>query len=115
MSEMHRNRHDDLLDGMSGTMESSPVHDTTRRSVLVESGKDMIRKIDETSTDSWFPRAAAPVDPQAGMRDATATALHAATKRPQGGWDPMEVWLRHIDQPRRQRQHAMTDDPRRRG
>jgi len=74
----------------------------------------MIRKIDEASTDSWFQRAPAPVGPEADTRTVTASAAHALADRSQGGWDPMEVWLRHIDQPRRLRQRATPTDSRRR-
>jgi hypothetical protein len=81
----------------------------------VESRADTIRKIDETSTDSWFRRAPVPVAPEAGTRAVTASAAHALADRTQDGWDPMEVWLRHIDQPRRLRQRATPTDTRRRG
>ena len=74
-----------------------------------------IRKIDETSTDSWFQRAPAPVEPKAGTSAVTASAAHALADRSQDGWDPMEVWLRHIDQPRRLRQGATATDTPRRG
>jgi|MudIll2142460700_1097286.scaffolds.fasta_scaffold673728_2 hypothetical protein len=57
----------------------------------------MIRKIDETSTDSWVQRAPATIQPEAGTRAVTASAAHALADRSQDGWDPMEVWLRHID------------------
>jgi hypothetical protein len=73
----------------------------------------MIRKIDETSTDSWFQRAPAPAQPEAGTPVATVSAPHALADRSRGGWDPMEVWLRYIDQPRRLRQLATTTEPRR--
>ena len=75
----------------------------------------MIRKIDETSTDSWLQRAPAAGEPEAGVRAVTASAAHALADRSQDGWDPMEVWLRHIDRPRRLRQGATVADPRRRG
>lgn len=81
----------------------------------MESRKDMIRKIDETSTDSWFQRPHAPVEPQTETRAVTNSASHALANRSQVGWDPMEVWLRYIDQPRRLRQRATTAERRRRG
>jgi hypothetical protein len=74
----------------------------------------MIRKIDETSMDSWFQRAPAACESEAGTPAATASAAHALAGRSQDGWDPMEVWLRHIDQPRRLRQRATPTDTRRR-
>lgn len=81
----------------------------------MESRADMIRTIDETSTDSWFQRAPAVSEPEAGTRTVMTSAAHALADRSQDGWDPREVWLRHIDQPRRLRQRAAVNDPRRRG
>jgi len=75
----------------------------------------MIRTIDETSTESWFRRAPANREPEAGTSVVTASAAHSLADRSQGGWDPMETWLRHIHQPRRLRQLATAADPRRRG
>jgi len=75
----------------------------------------MIRKIDETSTDSWLQRAPAAGEREAGSRAETVSAALTPADRPQGGWDPMEVWLRYIDRPRRQRQHAASTDRQRRG
>jgi len=75
----------------------------------------MIRTIDETSTDSWFQRAPAAHDTDAGTSVVAASAVHALADRSKGGWDPMEVWLRYIDQPRRLRQLAAATGPRRGG
>ena len=75
----------------------------------------MISTIDETSTDSWFQRAEAVRDTEAGTSVVTASAVHALADRSKGGWDPMEVWLRYIDQPRRLRQLAAATGPRRGG
>jgi hypothetical protein len=75
----------------------------------------MIRKIDDTSTDSWRPRARAAGGSGADTRTATTSAEHSWADRSQTGWDPMEVWLRHIDQPRRLRQRAALGDTRGRG
>jgi hypothetical protein len=70
----------------------------------------MIRKIDEASKDSRSQRAAAPVEPEVDSRSVTACAAHSPADRSQGGWDPMEVWLRHIAQPRRLRQRVTLAD-----
>jgi hypothetical protein len=75
----------------------------------------MIRMIDETSTESWFQRAAAARDNEAGTSVVTASAAGSLADRSQGGWDPMDVWLRYIDQPRRLRQLAAATGPRRGG
>jgi hypothetical protein len=75
----------------------------------------MIRKIDETSTDSWLQRAPGAGELEAGTRVETFSAALAPADRSQGGWDPMEVWLRYIERPRRLRQHAKTTARQRRG
>lgn len=75
----------------------------------------MIRKIDETSTDSWFRRTPAAGEREPGSRTEAATVSHALAGRSQGGWDPMDIWLRYIEQPRRLRQRATSTDPGRRG
>lgn len=74
----------------------------------------MIRKIDEAPTDSRSQRAPAPVGLEVDSRSVTVCAAHAEADRSQGGWDPMEVWLRHIAQPRRLRQRVTPADSRRR-
>lgn len=83
------------------------------KAATVESRTDTIRKADETSTDSWLQRAAAAPSPGTGTSDAVLSAAHAMAGRSQGGWDPMEVWLRHVDRPRRLRQLATAAAPRR--
>jgi len=81
----------------------------------VESRTEMIRKIDATSTDSWFQRAPAAGEPETDTRAVVTSAAHALADQSQQGWDPMEVWLRHIDQPRRLRQRGTPTHTRRRG
>jgi hypothetical protein len=75
----------------------------------------MIRKIDETSTDSWLRRAPAAGEPEASTHVEKVSASLAPADRSQGGWDPMEVWLRYIELPRRLRQHATPTVRQRRG
>lgn len=70
----------------------------------------MIRKIDQASTHSRSQLAPAPVEPEVDSRNVTACAAHAQADRSHGGWDPMEVWLRHIAQPRRLRQRVTLAD-----
>jgi hypothetical protein len=52
---------------------------------------------DEPLTESWLERArlqgAAPAEPQA----TPVGGSRAVTQ----GWDPFDVWLRHVDEPRR--------------
>ena len=66
-------------------------------------GEVVIRKIDETATECWWRRSVAegrsPTTPSDGP-SSVASALSGETR---AGWDPWEVWLRRIDQPRRRR------------
>jgi hypothetical protein len=57
---------------------------------------------DRDLTNSWLQRARADgtLDASLGAESNMAGHVFAATSR--DGWDPWEVWLRHIDQPRRQ-------------
>ena len=57
--------------------------------------------IDGEMTDSWIRRARAEgtCDARPGTDSNPAALAFAAA--PGDGWDPWEVWLRHIDQPRR--------------
>jgi hypothetical protein len=57
--------------------------------------------IDGETTDSWIKRARAEgtCDARPGAEsDPLAQAFAEATS---DGWDPWEVWLRHIEHPRR--------------
>jgi hypothetical protein len=56
---------------------------------------------DRDLTNSWLQRARAEgtLDARSGAESNTAAQAFAVTSR--DGWDPWEVWLRHIDQPRR--------------
>lgn len=75
----------------------------------------MIWKIDETSTDSWLQRASAAGEPESGTHVEAVSAAPAPSDRSQGGWDPMEVWLRYVERPRRLRQQAIPTDRQSRG
>ncbi len=59
--------------------------------------------IDDEMTDSWFKRARAEGTGEVrrgAESDSLAPPFAEATS---DGWDPWEVWLRRIDQPRRHR------------
>jgi hypothetical protein len=63
----------------------------------------MTWKLDSKATGSWLQR----VRPKAGSRFAerSETGSSVAPQSPdsQQGWDPYDVWLRHIHEPRRRR------------
>ena len=63
----------------------------------------MIRTIDEKSKDSWLQRTVAE-DQSPGRPGATSAlpALACSANAPVG-WDPYDVWLRRVEQARRQR------------
>ena len=63
----------------------------------------MIRKIDEKSGDRWARRAAAVGVSPTSPSDVTRSVAQAASGESGAGWDPYEVWMRRIDQPRRLR------------
>jgi hypothetical protein len=57
----------------------------------------------EESTESWLARTRAEGESNASPSaesDSTAVAPSEAARE---GWDPWEVWLRRIEQPRRRR------------
>jgi hypothetical protein len=63
----------------------------------------MIRTIDEKSKDSWLQRTVAE-DQSAGRPGATsALPTLACSANVPVDWDPYDVWLRRVEQPRRQR------------
>jgi len=63
----------------------------------------MIRKIDEKSIDWRSRRAAAEDQPSTSPSDVPNSAARVLSGDARDGWDPWEIWLRRIDQPRRRR------------
>lgn len=61
----------------------------------------MIKLIDGELTDSWFRRVRAESSPDVAVGAESNAAAPTLAVSAAGGWDPWEVWLRHIDQPRR--------------
>jgi hypothetical protein len=61
----------------------------------------MTDSVDGEFTDSWLQRARAERTSDSGTTAASDSAARALAARSRDGWDPWEVWLRHIDQPRR--------------
>jgi len=59
----------------------------------------------EISKESWLQRARAEpaTQPIANADTATATAHRSQPGQAGQIWDPWEVWLRHVDRPRRRR------------
>jgi len=61
----------------------------------------VIKTIERESTDSWIRRARAAGTHDAAFGAEPNTAAEALAVRSRDSWDPWEVWLLHIDQPRR--------------
>lgn len=57
--------------------------------------------VDGECMDSWLRRARAKGASNSDATAASDLAARALAARSRDGWDPWEVWLRHIDQPRR--------------
>lgn len=57
--------------------------------------------IDGDLTNTWLRRARAENGADADLGAESISAAQALAVRSRDGWDPWEVWLRHIDQPRR--------------
>lgn len=66
-------------------------------------GVDVIRKIYKKSEDWLSRRAAVAVRSAAGASDTPDSTAGAVSGESSTGWDPREVWLRRIEQPRRGR------------
>lgn len=52
-------------------------------------------------TNTWLRRVGADDVPAADAGAKPVSAARALAVGSRDGWDPWEVWLRHIDQPRR--------------
>jgi hypothetical protein len=61
----------------------------------------MIRKIDDESAGSLFHRALAEGAAKDGPRAESDSAAGALAGGARDGWDPYDVWVRHIHEPRR--------------
>jgi hypothetical protein len=59
----------------------------------------VINLIDDKPVGSWLRRARTDDESDVGFGAESSTAALAVSSR--DGWDPWEVWLLHIDQPRR--------------
>ena len=60
----------------------------------------MIRKIDEKTVGSVFQRALAERATGAGARVEPTDSEASLAEEAEQGWDPYEVWLRRVHQPR---------------
>ena len=64
-------------------------------------GLVMIRKIDDKAPSSMFQRAMAEGAAKDGTRAESDSAAGALAGKDRDGWDPYDVWVRHIHEPRR--------------
>jgi hypothetical protein len=63
----------------------------------------MVRKIDGEAPGSWLERARAEGSVSPGARAESESAAGARSGDSSIGWDPYDVWLCHVDMPRRRR------------
>jgi hypothetical protein len=61
----------------------------------------VVKLIDGESTESWLHRASAEGASSASASAESNSVARSLSDRSRDGWDPWDVWLRHIDQPRR--------------
>jgi hypothetical protein len=78
-----------------------PGKRTGLRRIPVETGLEMIRKIDDDAAGSMFQRALAEGAAKDGTRAESDSAAGALAGKARDGWDPYDVWVRHIHEPRR--------------
>lgn len=64
----------------------------------------MSTKIDDKSTASWLRRAISEVATVSGKHSDADTVIDSRVGNSEIGWVPHQVWLRHIERPRRLRQ-----------
>jgi len=61
----------------------------------------VIKLIDDKPVGSWLWRTRTLGESDVGFGAESSAAAHALAVSSRDGWDPWEVWLLHIDQPRR--------------
>ena len=61
----------------------------------------MIRKIDDKAAGSVFQRVLAERAAGAGGHAESDSSAGAMAGKARDGWDPYDVWVRHIHEPRR--------------
>ena len=64
-------------------------------------GLVMIRKIDDEAAGSLFQRAMGEGVARDSTRAESDSAAGALASKAREGWDPYDVWVRHIHEPRR--------------
>jgi len=66
----------------------------------------MIRKIDDKAPGSLFQRAMVEGAAKDGTRAESDSAAGALAGNDRDGWDPYDVWVRRIQEPRRRATHC---------
>jgi hypothetical protein len=63
-------------------------------------------KLDSKGTRSWLERVRPKEAVSFAARAETSSAVGPQSPDARQGWDPFDVWLRHIHEPRRRRDAA---------
>jgi hypothetical protein len=69
----------------------------------------MVRKIHDMSTDSWMRRVHSTGRSDIGRHVEPRAVASDLSVESQEGWDPRDVWLRRIEEPRRRRAQKARD------
>ena len=93
---------DIALDVASAVLQPfAPGKRTGTGRISDQTGSIMIRKIDDDAAGSLFQRALAEGAAMEGTRAESDSAAGALAGKTRDGWDPYDVWVRHIHEPRR--------------
>lgn len=68
---------------------------------VLRQGEIVVKMIEGDSTESWLHRASTEGAPSSSASAESNSAARALSDRSRDSWDPWDVWLRHIGQPRR--------------
>lgn len=61
------------------------------------------KKLDPRIADSWLRRAGNDTPASTSADEAARSPIAFVPRAARQGWDPKEIWLQQIDQPRRDR------------
>ena len=91
---------DSVLDELSDTQQAArPVNEQPGR-YSVQTDSTTVRKIDDKAAGSVFQRVLAERAAEPAERVEPTDSEASPAEEAEQGWDPYEVWLRRVHQPR---------------